>query len=182
MLCKKLHHAAYRCKDAGETTRFYTQMLGLKFAHAMGEDHVPSTGKYSPHVHIFFELEDGSSIAFFECPQDPGDIKDMASPDWIQHFAFEVESVEALMQAKADLQAAGLKVIGPTNHDDFITSIYFFDPSGHRLELTARTCHDAARLQSFADEAPEVLALWSETHDWSQRAKLFGGISGYQRS
>lgn len=182
MLCKKLHHAAYRCKDAGETTKFYTEMLGLKFAHAMGEDHVPSTGKYSPHVHIFFELEDGSSIAFFECPKDPGDIKDMASPEWIQHFAFEVESVEVLMRAKEDLQAAGLKVVGPTNHDDFITSIYFFDPSGHRLELTARTCHDPARLQSFADEAPEVLALWSETHDWSQRAKLFGSSSGYQRS
>jgi len=182
MLCKKLHHAAYRCKDAGETTKFYTEMLGLKFAHAMGEDHVPSTGKYSPHVHIFFELEDGSSIAFFECPKDPGEIKDMASPDWIQHFAFEVESVEVLMRAKEDLQAKGLKVVGPTNHDDFITSIYFFDPSGHRLELTARTCHDPARLQSFADEAPEVLALWSETHDWSQRVKLFGSSSGYQRS
>ncbi|CAN7619612.1 VOC family protein [Variovorax sp. LjRoot290] len=182
MLCKKLHHAAYRCKDADETTKFYTEMLGLKFAHAMGEDHVPSTGKYSPHVHIFFELEDGSSIAFFECPKDPGEIKDMASPDWIQHFAFEVESVEVLMRAKEDLQAKGLKVVGPTNHDDFITSIYFFDPSGHRLELTARTCHDPARLQSFADEAPEVLALWSETHDWSQRAKLFGSSSGYQRS
>jgi len=182
MLCKKLHHAAYRCKDAGETTRFYTQMLGLKFAHAMGEDHVPSTGTYSPHVHIFFELEDGSSIAFFECPKDPGDIKDLISPDWIQHFAFEVESVEVLMRAKEDLQAKGLKVVGPTNHDDFITSIYFFDPSGHRLELTARTCHDPARLQSFADEAPEVLALWSETRDWSQRAKLFGSSSGYQRS
>ena len=182
MLCKKLHHAAYRCKDADETTKFYTEMLGLKFAHAMGEDHVPSTGKYSPHVHIFFELEDGSSIAFFECPKDPGEIKDMASPDWIQHFAFEVESVEVLMRAKEDLQAKGLKVVGPTNHDDFITSIYFFDPSGHRLELTARTCHDPARLQSFADEAPEVLALWSETHDWSQRVKLFGSSSGYQRA
>jgi len=182
MLCKKLHHAAYRCKDADETTQFYTGMLGLKFSHAMGEDHVPSTGKYSPHVHIFFELEDGSSIAFFECPKDPGDIKDMVSPDWIQHFAFEVESVEVLMRAKEDLQAKGLNVVGPTNHDDFITSIYFFDPSGHRLELTTRTCRDPARLQSFVDEAPEVLALWSETHDWSQRAKLFGSSSGYQRS
>ena len=81
MLCKKLHHAAYRCKDAVETTRFYTEVLGLKFAHAMGEDHVPSTGKYSPHVHIFFEMEDGSSIAFFECPNDPGNMKDLSSPD-----------------------------------------------------------------------------------------------------
>lgn len=182
MLCKKLHHAAYRCKDARETVDFYTQMLGLKFSHAMGEDHVPSTGKYSPHVHIFFEMEDGSNIAFFECPNDPGDMKDMGSPDWIQHFAFEVADVPTLLNAKTELEAKGLKVVGPTNHDDFITSIYFFDPSGHRLELTARTCHDPKRLQSFVDEAPQVLALWEKTHDWSQRETLFGGSTGYQRS
>ena len=94
MLCKKLHHAAFRCRDAEETVRFYTEVLGLKFSHAMGEDHVPSSGLYSPHIHIFFEMEDGSSIAFFECPKDPGNMKDAESPDWIQHFAFEVDSVE----------------------------------------------------------------------------------------
>ncbi|MEJ8812755.1 VOC family protein [Variovorax ureilyticus] len=181
MLCKKLHHAAYRCRDARETTTFYTEVLGLKFSHAMGEDHVPSTGKYSPHVHIFFEMEDGSNIAFFECPRDPGNVKDMESPDWIQHFAFEVEDMDTLVKAKADLEAKGLKVVGPTNHDDFISSIYFFDPSGHRLELTTRTCRDAKRLQSFVDEAPQVLALWEKTHDWSQRHTLFGGSTGYER-
>ena len=44
MLCKKLHHAAFRCRDARETVDFYTRVLGLRFTHAMGEDHVPSTG------------------------------------------------------------------------------------------------------------------------------------------
>jgi glyoxylase I family protein len=183
MLCKKLHHAAYRCRDAQATVEFYTGVLGLKFAHAMGEDHVPSTGRFSPHVHIFFEMEDGSSIAFFECPSDEGEPsgRDPATPGWIQHFAFEVESVQTLLQAKADLQAKGLDVVGPTHHDDFIASIYFFDPSGHRLELTARTCHDPQRLQAFAEEAPRVLALWNQTHDWSRRAELFGAASGYAR-
>ena len=72
-------------------------------------------------------------------------------------------------------------MVGPTNHDDFITSIYFFDPSGHRLELTARTC-DPARYQAFESEAMQVLALWNETHDWSQREKLYGAQSGYART
>ncbi|MFC6281912.1 MULTISPECIES: VOC family protein [Polaromonas] len=180
MLCKKLHHAAFRCKDARETVNFYTEVLGLKFSHAMGEDHVPSTGKYSPHVHIFLEMDDGSAIAFFECPKDPGNMKDLESPDWIQHFAFEVENVDAVLQAKADLESKGVKVVGPTNHDDFILSIYFFDPSGHRLELTARTC-PPQRLRDFEEEAPEVLALWEQTHDWSQRDKLYGSQSGYAR-
>ena len=180
MLCKKLHHAAFRCKDARATVDFYTNVLGLKFAHAMGEDHVPSTGRYSPHIHIFLEMEDGSSIAFFEVPKDPGNVKDMESPDWIQHFAFEVADVETLMQAKARLEAHGLKVVGPTNHDDFILSIYFFDPSGHRLELTTRTS-PPERASEFAEEAPKVLALWEGTHDWSRRAELFGAPSGYAR-
>ncbi len=183
MLCKKLHHAAFRCKDAAETVKFYTEVLGLKFAHAMGEDHVPSTGKYSPHIHIFFEMEDGSNIAFFECPEDAGELsgRDALTPGWIQHFAFEVDSVETLLQAKVDLEAKGLSVVGPTNHDDFITSIYFFDPSGHRLELTVRTC-DPARYAQFEAEAPEVLALWSKTHDWSEREKVFGAKTGYVRA
>lgn len=183
MLCKKLHHAAFRCKDAAETVQFYTEVLGLKFAHAMGEDHVPSTGKYSPHIHIFFEMEDGSNIAFFECPQDEGEAsgRDARTPGWIQHFAFEVDSLETLEQARRGLLARGLQVVGPTNHDDFITSIYFFDPSGHRLELTVRTC-DPRRYAQFEAQAPEVLALWNETHDWSQREKVFGAQTGYLRA
>ncbi len=181
MLCKKLNHAAFRCRDAAETVKFYTEVLGLKFSHAMGEDHVPSTGLYSPHIHIFFEMEDGSSIAFFECPRDPGNMKDLESPDWIQHFAFEVDSVPTVLKAKSELEARGISVVGPTNHDDFLTSIYFFDPSGHRLELTARTC-DPRRYRVFEAEAHAVLALWNQTHDWSRRASLFGAQTGYARS
>ena len=180
MLCKKLHHAAFRCVDAAETVEFYTTVLGLKFTHAMGEDHVPSTGEYSPHIHIFFEMEDGSNIAFFEVPQAPPGIKDTNTPDWVQHFAFEVESVDALIKAKAELEAKGIDVLGPTNHDDFILSIYFFDPSGHRLELTARTATPQQYAQ-FEKEAVAVLECWSETHDWSNRERIFGSASGYQR-
>ena len=169
MLCKKLHHAAFRCKDAKETAKFYTNILGLKFSHVMGDDHVPSTKRYSPHVHIFFEMEDGSSIAFFECPNDPGNMKDMESPDWIQHFAFEVDSEKTLLDAKKRMEEAGIPVVGPTNHDDFLLSIYFFDPSGHRLELAVRTERDAARLRQFEVDAPKLLEVWDKTHDWSSR-------------
>ncbi len=180
MLCKKLHHAAYRCNDARETVQFYTDILGLKFSHAMGEDNVPSTGEYSPHIHIFFEMEDGSNIAFFEVPRSPPGVKDLNTPDWVQHFAFEVENVDTLMKAKADLAAKGVKVLGPTNHDDFILSIYFHDPSGHRLELCARTATPEQETR-FVAEALPTLELWNDTHDWSRRAEIFGSASGYDR-
>lgn len=182
MNCKGLHHAAYRCKSAKETVEFYTKVLGLNFVHAMGEDHVPSTKEYCPHVHIFFQMEDGGLLAFFEAPNAPGDMKDNGMPAWIQHFAIRVESVEKLLQAKTELEAKGISVLGPTEHDGFISSIYFFDPSGHRLELTAD--HDdvtAEDLEFYAQEAPKVLALWEETHDWSKRETLFGAKHGYAR-
>ena len=182
MLIKGLHHAAFRCKDARETVDFYTRMLGLRFIHAMGEDHVPSTGQYSPHIHIFFEMEDGSCIAFFECPLDKGEAsgRDRETPGWIQHFAFRVEDVDTLMRAKADLEAKGVQVLGPTNHDDFLMSIYFFDPSGHRLELGVQTSTPQMDT-TFRQEAMKVLEVWDKTHDWSQRQQLWGSAHGYGR-
>lgn len=180
MIVKRLHHAAFRCRDARETVDFYVDVLGLKFVHAMGEDHVPSTGEYSPHVHIFLQMEDGSCIAFFELPKDKGNMKDMEMPEWVQHFAFKVESLEVLKAEKERIENLGVDVLGPVNHDDFIMSIYFFDPNGHRLEFTADTCGED-RQKTFEDEAYAVLDLWSETHDWSQREKIFGAKEGYER-
>ncbi|MDA0707813.1 MAG: VOC family protein [Proteobacteria bacterium] len=181
MIIKRLHHAAFRCRDARETVDFYTNVLGLKFTHAMGEDHVPSTGEYSPHIHIFLKMEDGSCIAFFELPKDKGNMKDLEMPEWVQHFAFMVENVDVLLAEKARLESLGVDVLGPVNHDDFIMSIYFFDPNGHRLELTTDTCN-TDRNKVFEMEAYDVLDLWSETHDWSKREKIFGGKTGYERN
>ena len=42
-----------------------------------------------------------------------------------------------LLAAKARLEAAGVEVLGITDHH-IIESIYFFDPNGIRLELTTR--------------------------------------------
>ena len=183
MLCKRLHHAAYRCKDAKETVEFYTNVLGLEFIHAMGEDHVPSTGLYSPHIHIFFAMEDGSCIAFFECPKDKGQTsgRDPDTPDWIQHFAFLVRDMDTLLEARKRIEDMGIPVVGPTNHDDFLHSIYFFDPSGHRLELSV-DLSDEAMNATFRKEAMAVLEHWDERRNWSEREKIFGARTGYVRN
>ena len=44
----------------------------------------------------------------------------------------------AAHEAKARLEAAGVEVLGPTDHTIF-QSIYFFDPNGHRIELAVNT-------------------------------------------
>ncbi len=140
-------------------------MLGLRFTHAVGGDHVPSTGEYDPHFHIFLHMEDGSSLAFFEVPGCPGPMKNLEMHDWIQHFAFEVDTLETLLQAKADLEARDIPVLGPTDHG-FITSIYFHDPSGHRFELTTNT-GPLGDTDKAEEKARELLDMWDKNKDWS---------------
>ncbi|MNY65334.1 hypothetical protein D3C86_2025910 [compost metagenome] len=83
------------------------------------------------------------------------------------------------MQAKADLESKGIKVLGPVNHDDFLLSIYFFDPSGHRLELGVHTATPAMD-EEYEREAKAVLMHWDERHNWSEREQIFGAAHGYK--
>lgn len=153
-----LHHVAYRCLDAAETVEFYTNVLGLKFAHAIAQDRVPSTQAFSPHLHIFFEMGDGSYLAFFELAAAPQPLRDPNTPDWVQHLALEVADEAALLEGKRRLAERGIAVVGPTDHG-FCKSIYFFDPSGHRMEMTANTEQTGDR-DRFAAHAPAILAEW----------------------
>ena len=61
-----LHHWAFRCRYSEETRHFYEDILGLPLAAAVFHERVPSTGEYCPYYHIFFELADGSYVAFFD--------------------------------------------------------------------------------------------------------------------
>ena len=155
-----LHHVAYRCRDAAETVDFYTRVLGLPFAHALSNDTVASIGEYSPHIHIFFEMHDGSYIAFFEVPISPPSQRDPNAPQWVQHLALEVADEQTLLSSKARLEACGVSVVGPTDHG-FCLSIYFFDPNGHRLEMTLKTEAKGDRSR-YAAQAPDVLRNWLE--------------------
>ncbi|MFA5703635.1 MAG: VOC family protein [Advenella sp.] len=132
---QRLHHFAWRCKDAEETRAFYEDILGLPLTHLIRADNVPSTGEHCPYVHLFFRLDDGSTIAFFDLGDDQTALPSPNTPAWVNHLALKVESLEVLERAKAKLEAAGIQVLGITNHG-FVQSIYFFDPNGIRLELT----------------------------------------------
>jgi len=160
MSVQGLHHVAYRCKDARQTVEFYTKHLRLPFKMAIAENLVPSTREWSPHIHIFFQMQDGSYVAFFELPEAPDMQLDANTPEWVQHLALTVPDMETLHEYKASLEAAGVAVVGPTNHG-ICQSIYFFDPNGHRLELTVNTATDEilARLEA---EAGPILSHWNE--------------------
>ena len=158
---KRIHHVAYRCRDAAETVAWYETMLGMTYTNAFAEDHVPSTGAYDPYMHVFLDCGGGNVLAFFELPNQPEMGKDPNTPAWVQHLAFEVETEAELLAAKAHLAAHGIDVLGPTWHGIF-KSIYFFDPNGHRLEL-ACNIGTAAQYAELKAVAPAMLAQWSQT-------------------
>src|SRR5664279_5591457 len=122
----------------------------MNFDLAIAENEVPSTKEPDPYMHIFLDAGQGSILAFFELPTKPAMGRDINTPEWTQHLALQVETMEEMMQAKAKLEADGIEVIGPTDHTIF-KSIYFFDPSGHRLELAVNT--GTPKMTKMLDEA-----------------------------
>ena len=161
MLIQKIHHVAYRCINAKETVEWYTKHLNMNFVLAIAEDEVPSTKAPDPYMHVFMDAGAGNILAFFELPNSPAMDRDHNTPAWTQHLAFEVGSMEELLAAKARLEAAGIEVIGVTDHTIF-KSIYFFDPSGHRLELAFNTA-TAEMAKALDDVKWDMLNEWDRT-------------------
>lgn len=153
-----LHHFAWRCRDAEETRHFYEDLLGLPLVHIVRSDNVPSTGEYCPYVHIFFQMRDGSYIAFFDLGDDVAAAPSPNTPAWVNHIALRVGTVAEVQRAMARLQAAGVEVVGITDHH-IIQSLYFFDPNGLRVELTAQTVTDEY-MRDAALTAHDELARW----------------------
>src|SRR2546430_9679090 len=99
MNIKSLHHVAYRCKDAQQTAEFYTKVLDLEYAMAVSEDKVPSTGEESPYMHIFFRMDDGSYVAFFELPDSPEMGRDDKTPLWVQPLPLRVPDQQPMLRS-----------------------------------------------------------------------------------
>jgi len=86
-MIKGLHHNAYRCRDSEETRRFYEDFLGLRLVSAFEID--PTAGRETRALHTFFQMDDGSCLAFFEAPGLPFDFKNQNPLDL--HIALGVE-------------------------------------------------------------------------------------------
>lgn len=160
MAIQRIHHVAYRCKDARQTVEWYRDHLGMDFVLAIAEDRVPSTHAPDPYMHLFMDAGGGNILAFFELPNSAPMGRDEATPAWVQHIAFKVGSVEELLATKARLESQGVEVVGPTDHTIF-QSIYFFDCNGHRLELAADTA--TPEMSRRLDEVK-----WAMLEEWSR--------------
>ncbi len=162
MKLDRIHHVAYRCKDAKETVNWYVDNLKMDFVLAIAEDHVPSTKAPDPYMHVFLDAGAGNVLAFFELPTQPEMSRDPNTPEWVQHIAFKVKDRATLLEYSEHLEKNGIEVLGVTNHSIF-HSIYFFDPNGHRLELACPDENDARKLEKLDKVKWDMLEEWSKT-------------------
>jgi catechol 2,3-dioxygenase-like lactoylglutathione lyase family enzyme len=163
-----LHHFAYFCRDSEETRHFYEDILGCPLVHVIRVENLRGSGVRCPYSHFFFQMMDGSFLAFFDLLEAPDDPALVAPQPWTNHLALRVDSLAELQTAKANLQAAGVQVMGPIDHE-FVESIYFMDPNGVRLELTTATeTEEFARKEREAAHANH--ANWMrEKSEWRAR-------------
>ena len=154
-MIKGLHHNAYRCRDSEETRKFYEDFLGLPLVNAF-EIRQTKTGRQTHVLHAFYAMDDGSCLAFFEAPGSPFDFK--VQDDFDLHIALEVPRA-ALEPMMAKARAAGIDVRGIADHGS-IDSIYFRDPNGYVIELTAKRDDHEAQIASARSRSHDALARW----------------------
>ena len=154
-MIKGLHHKAYRCRNSKETRAFYEQFLGLPLAGALVINET-KTGRDTKVLHSFYQMGDGSYIAFFEAPDRPFEFKD--HHDYDLHLALEV-SMDDLHAMFEKGKAEGVETRGISDHG-FISSIYFRDPNGYVVELTARKPNHDEMIFPGNPEANSILENW----------------------
>jgi len=154
-MIKGLHHNAYRCRDSEETRRFYEDFLGLPLAETLDIKETKS-GRRTGTLHTFYRMDDGSFLAFFEVPDMPFTFKDQH--DYDLHIALEVKP-DDLKRMFAKGKAAGIETRGISDHG-MIDSIYFRDPNGYVIELTAKRPNHDATMDPARNGARARLDTW----------------------
>ncbi|MEE8352259.1 MAG: VOC family protein [Rhodospirillales bacterium] len=157
-MIKGLHHNAYRCRDSEETRKFYEGFLGLPLVGSL-EIGETKTGREATVLHTFYAMDDGSCLAFFEAPGEPFEFKEQH--DFDLHIALEVEP-ESLEEMFKKGPEEGIDTRGIADHG-FVRSIYFRDPNGYVIELTAKTPDHDTFLDPETNEARHILDRWQES-------------------
>lgn len=154
-MIKGLHHNAYRCRDSEETRKFYEDFLGLRLAGTL-EIRETKTGRQTNVLHTFYEMGDGSYLAFFEAPDRPFEFK--KQHDYDLHVALEVDR-RTLQEMFEKGRAQRIETRGIVDHG-FVHSIYFRDPNGYVVELAAKTASHSGEMDPAKNEARAKLDRW----------------------
>lgn len=133
-LVRQLSHTATRTKDMEATRVFYEDFLGLPMITSLVADFDAVTNDTSNYIHCFFQLADGSAVAFFQFEDGyRDDVFPRTSDPYERHLALRVDTKEVVEDFQRKANERGLQNF-IIDHDDFY-SLYLHDPDGDQIEL-----------------------------------------------
>jgi len=143
-----------------EATRaFYEGILEMPLVGTWKEGFDPIKGKNSPYLHCFFELGDGSAMAFFLFKPGEREKPPLVPQDaYDHHISLHVGSVEDLIILRDRLREAGYK--HAVMDHGYCYSIYTRDPNGLLVELTADPVNGLEIAEEAAEKADAELQKW----------------------
>jgi len=159
---QRLHHHAFAVKDQEVNRRFIEDVLGIPLVATWCERTFrPELGREVDYCHTFFELADGSALAFFQYADDEMWEMNRAlfheSGGGAWHVAFKVTKAtfDELVR-RLDAVAEPYRV---TDHG-YCLSMYVKTPDGLRLEFTVDAPNAAALAAMRRADAHSELARW----------------------
>ncbi len=154
-LLRGVHHLAINTDDMRTTLDFYVRILGMPLLHglitgigAAARAVARGNPPFDQIPHYFVDMGGDSTLAIFEFPKGKTPTADRNSVAGMQHLSFActpsrfVEMQERLKRNNVEVMF-GPRVVLPPN----IQSIYFFDPNGIRLEISADMSGDETDLK-----------------------------------
>jgi catechol 2,3-dioxygenase-like lactoylglutathione lyase family enzyme len=178
VLPRGVHHLALTTDDMKGTTQFYASVLGMPLVHAMKVPPGLGTGPknrgnppYEEIRHYFFDMGNDSLMAFFEIPKGSEPHANRNAVGGMQHVAISVTR-ERFEDILGRLEAHGIPNSGPIEQLPGMVGVYFFDPSGIRLEFACQPSqgdgqHTIAAVTQTKDEARrELESLPGADADW----------------
>ncbi len=144
MEVKELGHVVLFVRDVEQSRRFYTDILGWREVRREGQR--PNTATYSTGRthHELYLMQVGEDAQPIPQGRRLG----------LYHIGVKIGTTdEELQAALAELQEAGVRVVGSSDHG-FTHSLYILDPDGNEIEL-------------YIDVQPEV---WREEFAATARA------------
>ncbi|MFI7614284.1 VOC family protein [Nonomuraea terrae] len=143
-----VHHLALVTTDMDATVRFWHGVLDARLVATLA---LPA------FRHYFFDIGEGSTIAFFEYTDQP--IDSFAKPAGVpyakaaqfDHLSLHLPDEDALLRLRDRLKEHGCEVTDVIDHG-FLRSIYFSDPNGIALEASWWTVDPTGRPADHSDE------------------------------
>jgi len=157
---RRLHHHAVRTDDMEATRRFYEDVLGMPMVSALKGNVDPSTGRPTPFLHCFFEMGDGSCLAFFQfLPEVYGPATKLPRNGIDHHIAMSVAKFDDIARLKAKFDALSYPNCG-INHG-FCYSLYVRDPNGMLVEFVGDAANELELNEAAVAAAHDELARWN---------------------